>query len=177
MWKPGKVSVIDYEKGFVRCTFPDTNEQSGELIVIQGRTTGRTDYSMPELGEVGPCLIDKNGKGFYIGSGYSSAYKKPLEGAKNKEIIKFKDGSIIEFDSNNSILNIYSKNKIKIESENEIIFKSKKIKVEGPQENTETITAKGIIKSLKDVVAITISLLKHKHGGVKSGPSDTGGPK
>ncbi|MGL5376882.1 MAG: hypothetical protein ACRDAT_01065 [Cetobacterium sp.] len=177
MWKVGKVSVVDHQKGIVRCTFPDTGEQSGELVVIMGRTTGRKDYSMPELDEVGPCLLDRSGKGFYLGSGYTKAYIKPEEGERDKEVSKFKDGSIVEFDAENSIYRIYSKNKIIIESENEILLKSKLIKVEGPQENTETITAKGIIKSLEDVLAKTISLLKHLHSGVQGGPSDTGGPK
>ena len=86
MWRAGKVSVIDYEKGIVRCTFPDTSEQSGELVVLMGRTIGRTDYSMPELDEVGPCLLDKNGNGFYLGSGYTKAFLKPTEGGEDIEI-------------------------------------------------------------------------------------------
>ncbi|MGL5905091.1 MAG: hypothetical protein ACRCZO_20595, partial [Cetobacterium sp.] len=64
-----------------------------------------------------------------------------------------------------------------IEAKNEILLKSNLIKIEGPQENTDTITAKGIIKSLEDVIAQAISLIKHIHGGVQGGPSDTGVPK
>ncbi|MEG2249907.1 MAG: baseplate assembly protein [Bacilli bacterium] len=177
MWRAGKVSVVDYERGIVRCTFPDTSEQSGELIVLMGRSTGRMDYSMPELDEVGACLLDKNGNGFYLGSGYTKAFLKPAEGGKNKEITKYKDGSIVEFNTEDSTFRIYSKNKITIEAENEILLKSKLIKVEGPQENTETITTKGIIKSLEDVIAKAVSLLEHLHGGVQGGPSKTGGPE
>lgn len=177
MWRAGKVSVIDYKKGIVRCTFPDTSEQSGELVVLMGRTTGRTDYSMPELDEVGPCLLDKNGNGFYLGSGYTKAFLKPTEGGKDIEITKFKDGSLVEFNAENSTFRIYSKNKITIEADNEILFKSKLIKVEGPQENTDTITSEGVIKSLEDVIAKAISLIGHLHGGVQGGPSKTGGPE
>ncbi|WP_330111826.1 baseplate assembly protein [Cetobacterium somerae] len=177
MWRAGKVSVIDYEKGIVRCTFPDTSEQSGELIVLMGRSTGRMDYSMPELDEVGACLLDKNGNGFYLGSGYTKAFLKPSEGGQDKEITKYKDGSIVEFNAKDSTFKIYSKNKITIEAENEILLKSKLIKVEGPQKNTETITAEGIIKSLEDVIAQAISLIGHLHGGVQGGPSKTGGPE
>lgn len=177
MWRAGKVSVVDYERGIIRCTFPDTHEQSGELIVLMGRSTGRMDYSMPELNEVGACLLDKNGNGFYLGSGYTKAFLKPSEGGKDKEITKYKDGSIVEFNAEDSSFKIYSKNKITIEAENEILLKSKLIKVEGAQENTDTITAKGIIKSLEDVIAQAISLIEHLHSGVQGGPSDTGGPK
>lgn len=177
MWRAGKVSVIDYEKSVVRCTFPDTSEQSGELIVLMGRTTGRMDYSMPELDEVGVCLLDKNGNGFYLGSGYSKAFLKPSEGEENKEITKYKDGSIVEFNAKNSTFRIYSKNTIIIEAEHKILLKSKLIKVEGPQENTDTITSEGIIKSLEDVIAQAISLIGHLHGGVQGGPSKTGGPE
>ena len=171
MWRAGKVSVIDYEKGIVRCTFPDTSEQSGELVVLMGRTTGRTDYSMPELDEVGPCLLDKNGNGFYLGSGYTKAFLKPTEGGKDIEITKFKDGSLVEFNAENSTFRIYSKNKITIEAENKILLKSKLIEVDGP------LTAKGIIKSMTDVVAKTVPLIKHVHSGVQGGPSKTGGPE
>ena len=171
MWRAGKVSVIDYKKGIVRCTFPDTSEQSGELVVLMGRTTGRTDYSMPELDEVGPCLLDKNGNGFYLGSGYTKAFLKPAEGGKDIEITKFKDGSLVEFNAEDSTFRIYSKNKITIEAENKILLKSKLIEVDGP------LTAKGIIKSMTDVVAKTVSLIKHVHSGVQGGPSKTGGPE
>ncbi len=171
MWRAGKVSVIDSEKGIVRCTFPDTSEQSGELVVLMGRTIGRTDYSMPELDEVGPCLLDKNGNGFYLGSGYTKAFLKPTEGGKDIEITKFKDGSLVEFNAENSTFRIYSKNKITIEAENKILLKSKLIEVDGP------LTAKGIIKSMTDVVAKTVSLIKHVHSGVQGGPSKTGGPE
>ncbi|WP_047394376.1 hypothetical protein [Cetobacterium sp. ZOR0034] len=177
MWRAGKVSILNHDKGSVRCVFPDTGEQSGELVVVMGRTTGRMDYSMPELEEVGVCLLDKNGAGYYIGSGYTKAFPKPDEGIEDKEVAKFKDGSLIEFDAKNSTFRIYSKNKIIIEAENEILLKSNLIKIEGPQENTDTITAKGIIKSLEDVIAQAISLIKHIHGGVQGGPSDTGVPK
>lgn len=175
MWRVGKVSVVNYEKATVRCVFPDINEQSGELIVLQGRTIGTMDYSIPAIGEVGPVLLDKNGNGFYLGSGYSKAFEKPKEGKENKEIKKFKDGSIIEFDADDSTFKIYSKNKIIFESENEILLKSSLVKIEGPQENTSTITAKGIVKSIEDVITKGISLVKHIHKGVKSGSDKTGG--
>lgn len=177
MWRAGKVSVIDYSRAVVRCTFPDTSEQSGELIVLMGRSKGRLDYSMPEIDEVGACLLDNNGNGFYLGSGYTDFFLKPTEGGKDKEVIKYKDGSKIEFDANNSTFKIYSKNIITLEAENEILLKSKLIKIEGPQQNTETITAEGIIKSLEDVIAKAISLIEHIHGGVQGGPSKTGGPE
>lgn len=177
MWRVGKVSILNHDKGSVRCVFPDTGKQSGELVVLMGRTTGRMNYSMPELDEVGICLLDKNGAGYYIGSGYTKAFPKVAEGEKGKEVVKFKDGSLIEFDANNSTFKLYSKNKIILEAENEILLKSNLIKVEGPQENTEGITAQGIIKSLEDVIAQAISLINHLHGGVQGGPSDTGAPK
>lgn len=53
-----------------------------------------------------------------------------------------------------------------------------KIILDAPEvEATGTFTASGIIKSLADVLAKTISLFTHKHGGVQSGPSDTDVPK
>ena len=67
-------------------------------------------------------------------------------------------------------------NYIKISNEN-IEMKAKNIKLIGDVDVEGKITATDIIKSLKDVFAVAISLLKHIHGGVKAGSSTTTPPK
>nr|DAF69024.1 MAG TPA: baseplate protein [Caudoviricetes sp.] len=53
-----------------------------------------------------------------------------------------------------------------------------KIILDAPEvEATGNFTASGIIKSLTDVIAKTINLFTHKHGGVQRGSSDTDEPK
>ncbi|WP_151690813.1 Gp138 family membrane-puncturing spike protein [Acinetobacter junii] len=67
--------------------------------------------------------------------------------------------------------------KIQITPGGEIHFIGSKAIFHCDVEMNKTLTVKGIIKSLADVIAKTISLFGHKHGGVKSGGDDSGGPK
>ncbi len=51
------------------------------------------------------------------------------------------------------------------------------VDVTGNMTITGTLTVSGIIKSLTDVLAMAISLLRHLHGGVKSGGNLTSTPQ
>lgn len=67
--------------------------------------------------------------------------------------------------------------KIQITAEGVINFIGTKTVFHHPVEMNSTLTVSGVMKSLSDVLANTISLLKHKHGNVQSGGSDTGNAK
>lgn len=67
--------------------------------------------------------------------------------------------------------------KIQITPDGVINFIGTKSVFHHPVEMKSTLTVDGIIKSLSDVLAKTISLFSHKHSGVQSGGSDTGNPK
>lgn len=57
----------------------------------------------------------------------------------------------------------------------EINLKATKVNIDADVVMTKTLTVTGLIKSLTDVVAKTVSLLSHLTTGVRSGP-DTSGP-
>lgn len=183
MWKSGRVSVINYEFGTVRVEYPDTGQQSGELIVWQGRNEEVQEYSMPKINEVGICLIDENGCGFYLGSGYTTAHPVP-SGANEGIFIKdYGDGTRIEYDKNSKVLKMECSGEIIIEASKKITLRSPLISVDGEQEVTGTITAfkdlivKGTIEVTKDIVTAGISFIKHIHGGIQGGESSTKPPE
>lgn len=59
----------------------------------------------------------------------------------------------------------------------EINIKATKVNIDAEVEITKNLTVTGLIQSLKDVVAKTVSLLGHVHTGVKSGSDPSGPPK
>ncbi len=67
--------------------------------------------------------------------------------------------------------------KIQITPSGVINFHGTKSVFHHPVEMKSTLTVDGIIKSLSDVLAKTISLFGHKHGGIQSGGGDTQVPK
>ncbi|MBF7687089.1 Gp138 family membrane-puncturing spike protein [Acinetobacter rathckeae] len=67
--------------------------------------------------------------------------------------------------------------KIQMTPSGEINFFGQKATFNCPVEMTQTLTVTGIIKSLADVLAKTISLFSHKHGGVQNGGSTSSGPQ
>lgn len=70
-----------------------------------------------------------------------------------------------------------NKCKIQLTPSGEINFFGNKATFNCPVEMTSTLTVSGIIKSLSDVIAKTISLFGHKHGGVQGGGSTTDIPQ
>ena len=58
----------------------------------------------------------------------------------------------------------------------EINIKASKVNIDADVEMTKTLTVTGLIKSMTDVVAKTISALMHRHPGVQSGNGTSGPP-
>lgn len=67
--------------------------------------------------------------------------------------------------------------KIQVTPSGEIHFVGTKSVFHHPVEMKSTLTVEGVIESLSDVLAKTVSLFSHKHGGVQGGGSDTSNPK
>ena len=67
--------------------------------------------------------------------------------------------------------------KVQITKDGELNFFGKKATFKCPVEIESTLTVKGLITSLTDVVAKAISLFGHKHGGVEGGNSTTTEPQ
>lgn len=82
--------------------------------------------------------------------------------------VKIKDDSI-ELSVKDNCKIFMEDKKITIDTKDVVI--NADVKINGK------LTVAGVIKSLKDVVAVAVSLLLHIHGGVKGGSSTTSPPK
>lgn len=95
----GTISSVNSSKATARVIFEDRDDQvSKELPVIFKRTVGTQDYAIPKVGEQVLCLFMPNGleEGFILGSFYTGPVPANDE---NKRLIKFEDGSIIEYNA------------------------------------------------------------------------------
>lgn len=133
-------------------TLPIKVDDEGLLIFAQ-----RDISNWKQLGGIQPLksnrLLNYNDCVFI--PGISSQPRKVTYDSNNISIVK--DSGVITITNNEINAPDYT-------------IKCKNIEASG------TITAIGIIKSLADVIANTISLLTHKHSGVTSGGSNTGEP-
>lgn len=106
----GTVSIVNHDKGTVKVHFEDIEDQSAELLVYQGRNKATKQYSMPEIGERGLCLIVSNvTSGMYLGSGYDVPEPVMTNAGQGKTITLFSDGTQIIYDENSSKLYINCK--------------------------------------------------------------------
>lgn len=199
----GIVSDVNYHKGTVKVVYTDLDITSPELIVFQGRNKGTKEYSMPEPGEQGLCLISENGgQSFYLGSGYNGQEPVMSNSGKGKFITLYPDGTLIQYDTNASKLNIHCVNEIEIEvpkfklTSEKIEVVSQNIDIQAQNINVQAqkldITSKTQItgdtnidgalganqgvKAKGDVTADGVSLKTHTHNGVKAGGDKTGIP-
>lgn len=187
----GIVSDVNYQKGTVKVVYTDLDITSPELIVFQRRNKGTKEYSMPESGEHGLCLISENGgQSFYLGSGYDEQEPIMSNAGKGKFITLYPDGTVISYDTNEHNLKVQCVDKIDIQAQNirvtskniEIVSEnidiqaqnisvtSKKLDIESKTQITGDTTLNGALKTVKgDVAADGVSLKSHVHGGVKAG--------
>lgn len=104
----GVVSEINPAKAMARVYFDEKDSRvSTELFVLNRQTFANKDYQMPDIGEHVLCVFLENGleSGFIVGALYS-AKDAPPENNPDKRVIKFKDGTRIEYDRKASVLTI-----------------------------------------------------------------------
>jgi len=96
----GVVTSINPEKGTVRVHLAGVDEEvSYELPVIFPKTHKDKAYFMPDIGEHVVCIFSGQGleQGFVLGAIYSEADTTPVSN-KDKFLIRFEDGTEIEYD-------------------------------------------------------------------------------
>lgn len=138
----GTISSIDPKTATARVLFEERDNQvSFDLPIIFPRTKDTQDYFMPTVGEEVLCIFLPNGmeEGFVIGS-YYNRYKPETipENNEHKRLIKFKDGTLIEYDT--------EKSKLTIDTIGEINIKASNINIEGNVNVIGNINASGSIK-------------------------------
>ena len=99
MVKVGIVESFNEENVTARVVFEDANLKSYDLPIMVKQTKDNKDYCVPDIGEPVICIFLPTGieSGFILGAYYNQKDKPPVID-QNKRTVKFKDGTIIEYD-------------------------------------------------------------------------------
>lgn len=152
----GRVSAVYPASGTAKVVFDDRdNYVTPELPIMNRGSQGVKDYWMPAVGEQVICafLSNTSKEGFILGSHFNDEDKPPVT-SKNKQHLRFPDGTFIEYDQQTHILTVDVKGMLILNT-------------------TGDVTVTG------DVVADGVSLKNHTHShgdtaGTTSGPSGGG---
>ncbi len=133
MYRIGIVVEVDEKKAMARVRWTDIDgEVSYWLPVMQKKTLKDKEYWLPEINEHVVCLIDENAEeGVILGAIYSEADAPPVK-AKEKNHIKFEDGTEIEYDKANHKYRIYVQDgEIELIAKKKVTIKSPIIRMQG----------------------------------------------
>lgn len=99
MRKVGFISEIKPEDGTARVEFREDGITSDWLSIVTRGTSGNKDYFPFEIGEQVVCLMDEHcEEGEILGARYNSK-DKPGESGPSVTAVKYKDGSVVKYDS------------------------------------------------------------------------------
>ena len=99
MVKVGIVESFNEDNETARVVFEDANLKSYDLPIMVKQTKDNKDYWVPDIDEPVICIFLPTGieSGFILGAYYNQKDKPPVID-QNKRTVKFKDGTIIEYD-------------------------------------------------------------------------------
>ena len=109
MLKFGTVTNINPMTAKARVQFAEDNITSYWLPILQKKTLKDKYYSVVDIGEQVACLMDENCEdGVILGAIYTSLDEVPAI-SNLQHLIKFEDGSFIEFNRDTQMLTIVAK--------------------------------------------------------------------
>lgn len=102
----GIVTNINEKEARVRVQFGSDELSSYWLNILQAKTQRDKFYYVPDIGEHVACLMDQRSEnGVILGAIYSDMDEVPVV-SKDKFKIQFEDGTEIEYDKKESVLNL-----------------------------------------------------------------------
>ncbi len=116
MLKVGEVVAVDEKNCRVRVKLKDCDDViTWWLPVLVNKTQKDKFYFLPDVGELVLCAFLDSGieEGFVLGAIYNQKDLPPVSN-KDKFHIKFKDGTSLEYDRKEKVLQIKSSGKLKI---------------------------------------------------------------
>lgn len=162
--RPGTIAEVDHGRALCRV-------DAGDLLTtwlpwFSRRAGSAREWDAPSIGEqcivLSPC--GESTAGFVLVGLYSEAHPAPASSASVWRRA-FPDGTVIEYDHAEHALTAHLN-----EQGSATLIAPAGVTVVGDVAVTGTITASD------DVVAASISLKQHRHGGVQGGGSNTGTP-
>lgn len=167
----GKIIEADYEKAQVRVKIGKIT--TNWLDFITPRAALDATWDPPEINEQ-VVVLSPDGdlsQGIVLPSLHQDAFPQ-LSTVNTEKIIKFKDGSILKYDSAAKQLtaNLTAGGKANITA-------SGGLTITGDITITGNINVTGTINSTGDQTAGTISQITHTHGGVEPGNGTTSQPQ
>ena len=175
----GTIAEVDLAEGKVRVEAGDV--ESAWIRWASPRAGATRTWSPPSVGEQ-VIILSPDGEleGAVALPGIASTAHPPA-GDSLRELIKFEDGAELAYDPETHALEALLPEgaTVKIVAEGGITLDATEggLTVKGDVSIEGELHATGDIGSDGDVVAGTISLQQHKHGGVSSGGSLTGLPQ
>ena len=162
MLKFGTVTNINPLTAKARVQFSDDDITSYWLPIIQHKTLKDKFYSMLDIGEQVACLMDENSEdGVILGSIYTGLDSVPGI-SKEQHLIKFEDGSFIEYNKETQTLTIVAKTLNIIA---DIINTGKLENTDGIISNADVSDRISTMQSIRDVYN------QHTHIGNLSAPT------
>ena len=162
MLKFGTVTNINSLTAKARVEFADDNMTSYWLPILQKKTSKDKYYSVVDIGEQVACLMDENCEdGVILGAIYTSLDEVPAI-SSSQHLVKFEDGSFVEYNRENEMLTIVAKT---INLIADVVHT-------GKLENTDGITSNSdIADKTSSMQAIRDAYNSHTHTGNQGSPT------
>ncbi len=137
MLRYGLISEIDAAKGMARVHFNDDDIVSDWLPILVPKAMEDSFSFFPDINEHVACLMDEHSEnGVVMGSLYNSK-TQPNGGSADKFRIRFKDGTVIEYDRAGNKLFADVKGQVEVKAQGAV-------KVDG--QSTVDVNAAGAVK-------------------------------
>ena len=128
MIKVGVIESFNEANATARVIFEDIKVKSYDLPIIVKQSQNNKDYWIPDIGESVLCLFLPTGieSGFILGSYYNKKDRPPVTD-QNKRTVKFKDGTILEYDRATHKLTADVKGDIELKATGSITLTASKV--------------------------------------------------
>jgi phage baseplate assembly protein V len=171
-----KVGVISEAKpGYCKVHFPTNDIVSDWLPIAYQGTMAYKDHHPYEVQQQVVCLMDENCEdGCIIGATYNDEDTPPTEANATTWVKKFKDGTVLTYDSSSKELKVKAEGKVTVDAKDDVVVKSLKdvncegVNVKGKASTKATVEAPSIDLKGNVVVTGTLSV-----SGVLTAPSAT----
>lgn len=180
MLKYGIISEIDQDAGMARVHFNDDDIVSDWLPILVPKAMEDSFSFFPDINEHVACLMDENAEnGVVMGSMYNKQ-SKPNGGNANKWRVRFKDGTVIEYDRAENKLLADVKGKVEVKATGSVkVDGSSTVEVKATGavgvETSASATVKAPVVTLDAPSVVVTGILTAAQIVTAAGPGGSGG--